>query len=1035
MRHPSLAGLAFAILSASTLSARTVVFWEDGFPSIDTAPVARQALEKALQGDEVTFAGVDVLANSETLTNAGLLVLPYGSAIPADAFAAIEMYVHRGGNLLVIGGQPFRVPVTRSNGIFTRGLPTNAYAHEIGIVHTYEAPQKDEQTFSWSTNHSFLPAAKIQARRYFVLEGRVDGLGYMLNAAGDRVAAPVVASDHIDAHDGGMLGSRFVFLDFDPVEGYWESPDGASLLRTAAEYSRQSIAEFSTEMQFSTVKPGQHPEMLVHLRSFPKQPQGASEHGLATVELLSASSVIQKLEIPCTGAVSDTGVQFSDKLNPGFYAVKTAYAENNRVRASYRNGFWVESREQLESGYALGVKGDFLTNGDKPFFPFGTNYFTTEEDGWDFSGPRNAAVWESDFTEMEKHGVSFVRTGVWGGQIKFLNEPSGGVSERFLRNVEAFLLSAHRHNIAVNFTFFAFDPQTTLRLHGDNPVTFLPGGNPYLDPVTIRAEQDYMLSIVERFKNVPYLCWDLINEPSFSNPHHLWHGNTPNDDPAELDAWHKWLAHKYESVEKLASVWAVTPGQLKTFEAIPLPGAHDLTFDLEGGNTGQLRAYDYNLFAQEMFSNWVRSMVDAIRATGSRQLIDVGQDEGGVQNRVLNQFYGNAGLSFTTNHTYRENSALLWDSLAAKLPGVPNIVGETGYQPVILPNGQWHFDEITGASLIERKWIQGFAGGTSGALSWDWAREIYFGIKRSDGSNKVWEDMMRDMGNFVRQASAYATEFTRPEVAIVLPQSLQLSTLSNLALEAQRICVRALYGYARSQAYVVGEDQIQHIGDPKLIILPSPWTLSEQAWQAIVGKVNGGATLLLSGRFDEDPHFEATERARQIGIDYRPGLLQVMREQIQWPEGSGWLTYLGAKTDYLERALLPDGSSFVERSLGKGKILFVPLPLELNDNLRTVGDIYKYALKQANVSRIYSSDLDDPGILICPTHFPNATLYTVTSESGNPQISFRDERSGKEFSGHLEPGRGALLLIGERGDLLASYNWPAQDRNEGTARR
>ncbi len=231
--------------------------------------------------------------------------------------------------------------------------------------------------------------------------------------------------------------------------------------------------------------------------------------------------------------------------------------------------------------------------------------------------------------------------------------------------------------------------------------------------------------------------------------------------------------------------------------------------------------------------------------------------------------------------------------------------------------------------MIERKWIQGFAGGSSGALSWDWDRELYFGIKRSDGSSKIWENTMRDMGKFAAQAAPYATAFVPPQVAIVLGQSLQLSTLNHLAVEAQQVCVRALYGYARSEAYVVGEDQIQLLGNPKLIVLPSPWVLSEQAWQAILDKVNGGATLLVSGRFDEDSHFRATGRQQAIGLDYRAGRLLLMRQQIHWPGGSAWLTYSGSKTDFLERAFLPDDGTFAEKSWGKGKILFVALPIEL----------------------------------------------------------------------------------------------------------
>jgi len=58
-----------------------------------------------------------------------------------------------------------------------------------------------------------------------------------------------------------------------------------------------------------------------------------------------------------------------------------------------------------------------------------------------------------------------------------------------------------------------------------------------------------------------------------------------------------------------------------------------------------------------------------------------------------------------------------------------------------------------------------------------------------------------------------------------------------------------------------------------------------------------------------------------------------------------------------------------------------------------------------------------------PTRFPHATLYALTSESAQPAVSFTDLKSGKQFSGTLDPGRSALLLIGQDGAVLASYNW------------
>ncbi len=1010
----TVSALALGILLSNPVTAKTVVFWQDGFPVVSSQPVGKQTLTAALGGD-VAFLNLAELSNPNALAGADLLVLPYGSAFPADNWNTIHAFLQRSGNLLVLGGQPLRVPVSFSNNVFSAGLPEDAYSRALGILHSYEAPQQDGVHFAWKDGYSFLPFLKLEPEHVFVLESRrLDGLGYMVNQSGEKVSAPVVVA--------GGREARWVFLDFQPSPGYWDSKDGTALVGAAAAYARRSAESFSLEVEFSTVKPGETPLVFVRFRNALQEGDTAPHAGEVQVELLAANRVILKRNVDFTNDATGNGLALPASLAPGFYLLRGTYSEAAKPCEFYQNGFWVEDQTLLSSGPELGIQADFLTEDGRPFFPFGTNYFSTEENGWDFSGPRNAAVWERDFADMEKHGVTFVRTGVWGGQFKISDGPGEGVSERFLRNLEAYLLCAGRHHIAVNFTFFAFDPQSTLRA-SQNPVMLLPGSNPYLDPVTIRAEQDYILSIVRRFKNVPYLSWDLINEPSFSNPRALWHGNTPDNDPAEVKAWHTWLREHYKSLQQLASEWSVSPDQLGSFDSVPLPAARDLQPDLESGDFGMARAYDYNLFAQDSFSHWVRTMVSAIRATGSRQLIDVGQDEGGVENRVLNQFYAHSGLAFTTNHTYRQNQSLLWDSLVSKAPGIANIVGETGYQPITYPNGDWHFDELTGFALIERKWAAGFAAGTSGALSWDWDREIYFGMERSDGSAKVWEEAMKEMGDFARKAAPYATSFERPEVAIVLPESLQLSVFSRQAIEAEQNCVRALYGYARSSAFAVGEHQIALLGHPKLIIVPSPWVFDSKAWQGIVAAVRDGSTLLVSGRFDLDPHFLPTQRQESVDIPYQPCLLDTLVNHFKWPEGAADLVYGSGKTDYLQRAALHDGATFAEKPLGKGKILFAAFPLELSDNLQAIGDVYRYALKAAGVSAVYSTSVNNPGVLICPTRFPHATLYVISSQTETQDVSFRDEKSGKQISAPLAFNRAALLLIEESGRIAAAYNW------------
>ena len=1020
-----------ALLFSSPLQARVVVFWQPGFPSVDSQPVPRATLDKALEGLAPVFADEAALAAPEALADTDLLVLPYGSAVPAGSWKAIEHYLDGGGNLLVLGGQPLRVPVSLMNGQYTAAGPQDTYSRVLGFRHTYEVPVARDAAFRWRAGYAWLPALQIHARRFFAVEGRVNGLGYMTDGEGQLVAAPIIAADHAGRWpDSRMLGSRMVALDFDPEAGYWESADGIALVHQAAAYAAQGAIGLDIETQFSIIRPGEQPALTVHLR-FPRQQKlGATVSGEVQVRLSSEKQVLANVTVPLNGKPvedlgEELGADFRKPLPAGFYTVSAVLSQGGQAREFYQNSFLVADRATLASGPTLGVRGDFLTLDGKPYFPVGTNYFSTEANGWDFSGPRNAAVWDNDFAQMQAHGVSLVRTGVWMPNGKFIDPDSGGVNQRFLRNLEAFLHCAHRHNIAVNFTFFAFSPHSGGAPGPRVPDPAVTPPNPYLDPGAVAAEQAYVRSVVEEFKTVPWLCWDLINEPSFSNPRTIFKGNVPNGDPAEVAAWHKWLGQKYSSLTELGDAWRVPAESLIGFDAVPLPSTADLHYD-RYGNPDQVRALDYNLFAQDMFSAWVKSMVTLIRSSGSQQLIDVGQDEGGVTDRVLNQFYGGAGVSFTTNHTYWQDDALLWDSVAAKRPGVPNITGETGYQPVWAADGEWRYDEFTGLGLTERKWALGFAAGSTGAMQWDWDREVDFGMLRSDGSSKVWENQMRALGQFARQAAPFADALILPDVALVLPQSFQLSQGNTMALEAQQNAVRAIYNYARAEAYAMGEYQPELLGSPKLILLPSPFGLTDPAWAAIEQRVRDGATLLVTGPFAEDAHLHPTGRQQAAGLPYTVAALTARESLFHFPGGDESLAFAGLKTTVLTRAVFPDGKDWAERPLGKGKILFAALPLELNSNLRAVGDVYSYALKAAGIAPVYSTNLTDPGILICPTRYPNATLYVLTSESTRSEVSFEDLRSGKKFSGTLPAGGAALLLVGADGKLLASYNWPGR---------
>jgi hypothetical protein len=160
-----------------------------------------------------------------------------------------------------------------------------------------------------------------------------------------------------------------------------------------------------------------------------------------------------------------------------------------------------------------------------------------------------------------------------------------------------------------------------------------------------------------------------------------------------------------------------------------------------------------------------------------------------------------------------------------------------------------------------------------------------------------------------------------------------------------------------------------------------------------------------------------------IGLNASTVPLALREETLRWPGSPLALSYGGLKTTTLTRLALAGDKDWADIPMGKGRILISALPLELNDRLDPIAEVYAYALKAAQVEPVYTTTILDHGILICPAELPHATLYVLSSETTSPQVAFHDVRSNHDFVGELPPGRSALLLVGDDGKLLAQFHW------------
>ena len=1015
--------IIFLLTLASSSFGRTIVFFENDFPSVDNGTISRACLEKAFGSVDARFAGLAGL--QKALGDSDLLVLPYGSAFPADAWETISRHLSS-GNLLVIGGKPLYVPVYHdSAGSWRIEQPQNTFSRYLGIMYSYAIPQHGPWRLKWDDDALFLKTQlqklHLNPRRVFANSGsgqKYRGVGFLIDSSNNRLAAPIVADDRFGY---GSIPRRGVYLSFDADSTYWNSQDGTELIHAAAEYASFGGDRIWIDLRELTVDAGDHIGGSVDVVRKGKPAE-------LKLELISGGKTLETQTTPCSSSLHEE-IDFSTTLTEsGLYVVRAILSEGDTVIDQYTSGVEVRDGSILQSGQQLGKGRDYFTLDGKPYLPVGINYFSTDPNTSDFfvggSLGGNAFVWERDFAEMEQQGITIVRTGTWENRLRYLDQVTGTADERLLRAVEAYLDAAAKHHIQVIFTFFAFDPQIEMEQgQGQEGDLLGPGSNPYLDPVAVDAEIAYVKSIASRFKDVPFLSYDLINEPSFANPKRVWKGNSPNGDPWEKAAWQRWLEKRYVTIDSLSKEWRSAPGSLASFDNTPEPTPSD--FELTRyGNPNTVRAIDFNLFAQEAFIQWADTIISAIRSTGSNQIATVGQDEGGVADRVLNQFWANSEVGYTVNHTWWRDDALLWGSVAAKSTSKPNLIEETGPQPVWDMDGSWRFDDQGGLGLEERKLALAFGNANAGVLHWDWTRSDEFGIMRRDGSQKVWMDALHGIAEFARDAEPYATEALLPEIALVLPQSLQLSTYNSYGLEVQQKAVRALYQYARSTAFAIGEYQLSQMPEAKLIIVPAPWVLNQESWSQLIDKVKAGATMLVSGRIDADEHWLPLQnRTEGWNVKYTSAELTTREVDVNWPGGKAHLSYSGDKTTYAQRGVLSNGRTFESISVGKGHILYFAVPLELSDQLDEIGRIYEYAVKEAGVTPVYETSCKDPGILICPTEFPEATLYVLTSESSNTApIEFHDKLSGNDFRVNLAPTRAALMLIRRDGKICASYN-------------
>lgn len=1019
---PKLLALAafvfFPLITHVTLLAQdtssVIVFSESGFPAADSAIPSSAQLAALFPGAKMSRA--EQLPDSLARPSARLLVLPYGSAFPEDAWPAIKHFLDRGGNLLVLGGMPFTRAAYRDSSEWhlrpysvrcIRPLMIDQYQQTPGSegLHFQTNPDLTLQPPAFSWKRAFSPVIRLSAVDLYQrggsagsIDARLDTLAWGVRN-GRKLSAPAIQIDH---YRNGFDGGRWIFVNAELANDFFDNPN---LIQSLAKRALLGEEEFTVRPVLPLYLPSEPVELQVNWRA-------------ATPALSASLKIITYPEAQPSNRSITTNplqpnqfIQLSAPAGKGLYFIEAQLLDGDRVRAIYRSGFWMRDEDFLRSGSRLTVNRDYFELDAHPLAVIGTTYMSSEVQRLYFDHP-NVYVWNQDLAQIHDAGLNMIRTGWWTGWDKFCDE-NGQPYERTLRTLEAYLMTARKYRLPVQFNFFAFLPDV------------LGGENAFLDPEAVRRQRTLISAVVSRFHDVPFLAWDLINEPSFSK--HLWQ-TRPNGDPIELAAWNAWLTARYPDRKKLAALWNVPPDSLAG--TIPLPAEEEFSPRGMYAGANSLRLYDYFLFTQESFSDWVRSMRDAIRSTGSQQLVTVGQDEGGIQDRLSPAFWG-APVDFTTNHSWWQNDFILWDSLAAKQPGQAMLIQETGLQRELKLDETARRTPENEALLLERKIASSFIQG-SGAIEWLWNTNSYMtesnetpiGAVRTDYTEKPEASLMRAFAQFAPSLSEHLRGAQQPPIAIITSQAAQYSIMADFQLEAQRRAVRALAYSAHLPAYMIAENQIEKLGSPKLAILPSPQSFTETAWNVLLKYVDAGGNLLITGPLDRDQHWQIVPRAAAIGLAAHSEPLVYHDATLRVGTHSIPLDFAQSQQNSLDSLRFDDGSTFKEITHGRGRIFWAAYPVELSEDLQSAADLYTYVAARLNISPMFTSRTPlPPGILAFPTVLEDSILYVLVSDSADDSsLEIRDNATGADLDFTLAAEHAAMAVISRKSKkIVASY--------------
>ncbi|WP_047391653.1 hypothetical protein [Chitinibacter sp. ZOR0017] len=1013
-----------------------LIFHDDSYPQPGeqppdlTMPVGAQVVAA-----QALSAGLDAA------TMPCVLLHLHGPYFPSPAWPALQRFLARGGHLVSLGEQAFSAPVDEDG----YSQPRAALFRQLDIQEIQTVALGADyrlaagRQFSWLSEHlACFTAANIRQTDSFVLmptkhkdqpqdsgsAGPMDARIYsllqcqqahpQLDLAAQHSASPVVMIERLR---GEMAGSRQIFVNLTPNAAFWQH-GGMAMLLQLARHALCGVTEWWLKPDFACYEPGEMATLTLQAEALGAAQAAVWQAKISVLHHTQQGYIAKEMyQNSVQLDTHDGGIQslrftLPTPIQAGRYSITVELSNDLGDSQTLQQGFWGRDQALLARGSQLRAGRDYFERDGEIMPIVGMTYMASDVHRKFLQLP-NVALWQQDMATLKAMGVNYIRTGIWSAwrQLMFVD---GHAQEALLRAIDAFIHTAASLDLECCFTFFAFTPEAW------------EGANPYLDPRSRAAQKRFIRSIVARHIDTKRVHWDLINEPSLFDPARIFVGPRSLGDADETRAFVAYLQGINADIRHWQSAWDLSPSQLPDWSAVRAPQPDDI-----GMNTTEIRPkqhgiwLDYALFTQAAHRAWAADLASSIRQIAPHAMVCVGQDEALGQQRPHPFFYADV-VDYTSVHSWWLNDALAWDSLFSKTPQRPNLVQETGIMHVERADGRSRRSEAELMQLLERKYAYAYSYGNAGAVHWIWncnyhmdnLNESHIGACRADGSQKPEAAITAAFGDFFAKTGVYLQERELADIAVIYPFNNDYSNRRS-TLEATQNLVRQFGFELGHNLRAVSDQDFSHLhaAPPKLIIWPAPQNIAPESWQALSKLLaEQPITVLLTGPATLDQYFRACPRPELTEAHTRN---LSREEQIDIAGHTYRASFGGECIARLDTGCgaAAEGVHVQRIALGRGQIIWSPLPLEHNARPEPLLALYQHVLQLAQVTPDWQWLGAAPiGVFLQAQHFAAHTLWIAINESQLSQtIAWQDTHTQQRYQTQLPAGRARLWLTDARG--------------------